>query len=345
MSDLPAHPLVVADLAQARERRRVDTATLLSGVAPFDGIAEDDLARLVLALRCVELGHGELLWRQGDRCKGLAVLVAGEAQVCRQLPGERELELARLGPGDVLGEIALLSAGEHSATVRCLGPCSLLLLGRREFEACTASVHPGARELRQGIVAVACRRLRRALAGLAASDDAPGAAQHAVQQGTRQCADAWSPAPSPPLQFLSRLPLLRGLEPDLIAQLVRSATVVELERGAVVQHEWAPPERCYITLNGAVEDIIHRRGTPLRVGFAGPGHAFGYVGLLDGQPAPVSSVAREHCLLLAIDRAHFATLLDDPRLRPLAAAIDADLVGALQKAERTLAHLAAAWAP
>ena len=347
MPDLATHPVAVADLAQARQRRRADAAPLLSGVAPFAGIGDDDLARLVPALRSLELQRGELLWRQGDQCKGLAVLVAGEAQVCRQLPGERELELARLGPGDVLGEIALLSGGEHSATVRCLGPCSVLLLGRAEFEACTAAFAPGAQELRQGIVAIACRRLRRALAelaGLAAGDAAPDAAQRHVPLVARQ-RDAWSSAPPPPLDFLSRLPLLRGLERDLVAELVRSATVVELERGAVVQHEWAPPEHCFITLNGAVEDIIYRCGARLRVGFAGPGHAFGYVGLLDGRPAPVSSVTRERCLLLAIDRDHFAALLEDRRLRPLAAALDADLVGALQTAERTRSHLAAAWVP
>ena len=341
MPELATHPVAVADLAQARQRRRADAATLLSRVAPFDGIAEDDLARLVLALRCVELGRGELLWRQGDPCKGLAVLVAGEAQVCRQLPGERELELARIAPGDVLGDVALLSGGDHSATVRCLGPCTVLLLGRTEFEARTATFAPGARELRQGIVALACRRLRRALAGLAASDDAPGASHHAVPLVARQC-DAWCTAPPPPLDFLSRLPLLRGLERDLVAEVVRSGTVLALERGDVVQHEWATAERCYITLNGAVEDVVHRRGTPLRVGLAGPGHAFGYVGLLDGGPAPVASVTRERCLLLAIDRDRFTALLEERRLRPLAAALDADLAGALQKAERTLSHLAAA---
>ena len=342
MRELAAHPIDVADLAQARQRRRADAVALLSGVAPFDGIAEDDLTRLLPTLRCVELGRGDVLWRQGDSCKGLAVLIAGEAQVCRQLPGERELELARLGPGDVLGEIALLGGCGHSATVRCLGPCSLLLLGRAEFEACTASLHPGSQELRRGIVGLVCRRLRRALAGLAATDDAPQAAPRDLHLGARAC-DAWSAAPRPPLDFLARLPLLRGLERDLVAEVVDCATVVELERGTLVQHEWGETERCYITLNGAVEDLVHRRGTPLRVGFAGPGHAFGYVGLLDGLPAPVSSVTRERCLLLAIDRDRFGALLEDRRLRPLAAALDADLAGALQKAERTLSHLAAGW--
>jgi CRP-like cAMP-binding protein len=263
--------------------------------------------------------------------------------VCRHWPGERELALARLGPGDVLGEIALLGGGDHSATVRCLVPCSLLMLSRSEFEACKASFHPGAQELRRGIVGLVCRRLRRALAGLAASDDAPGASRSAVALEARP-SDALCTAPPPPVHFLSRLALLRDLERDVVAELARSATVLAFERGHVVQHEWAPPEHCYITLNGAVEDILHRRGAPLRVGFAGPGHAFGYVGLLDGQPAPVSSVTRERCLLLAIDRDHFAALLADRRLRPLAAALDADLVGALQTAERTLSHLAAAWA-
>jgi hypothetical protein len=215
------------------------------------------------------------------------------------------------------------------------------VLSRTDFEACTASFHPGAQTLRQGIVALACRRLRRALAGLAAGDDAPDASHRDVPPEGRP-RDVWCSAPPPPpLDFISRLPLLRGLERDLLAELVGSATVLALERGDVVQHEWAPPERCYITLNGAVEDVVHRRGAPLRVGFSGPGHAFGYVGLLDGKPAPVSSVTRERCLLLAIDRDHFAALLGDRRLRPLAAALDADLVGALQKAERTLSHLAA----
>jgi CRP-like cAMP-binding protein len=343
MPELANDAINVADLAQARQRRRRDAVSLLSGVAPFDGIAEDDLAHLVPAFRILELARGELLWRQGDACRGLAVLVSGEAQVCRQLPGERELELARLGPGDVLGEIALLGGGDHSATVRCLEPCSLLMLSRKEFEACTASFHPGAQELRRGIVVLVCRRLRRALVGLAASDDAPGASRSAVALEARAC-DALCTAPPPPLRFLSRLALLRDLERDVVAELARSATVLAFERGVIVQHEWSPPEHCYITLNGAVEDIVHRRGTPLRVGFAGPGHAFGYVGLLDGQPAPVSSVTRERCLLLAIDRDHFAALLEDRRLRPLAAALDADLVGALQTTERALSHLAAAWA-
>lgn len=338
----PAHLSGVADLEQVRQRRIAGGAAPLSGLALFDGIAEADLARLALAVRCVELAPGELLWRQGETGEDLAVLVAGEAQVCRQLPGERELELARLKPGDVFGELALLAGDEHSATVRCLSSCSVLLLGRADFEACAVSLDPGAQELRRRIVVLACRRLRRALDRLTATGDAAGGSPRDETPLPPRPRDA-PHAAAPPLDFLARLPLLRGLERDVVAELVRRATVLAVDRGHVVQQHGTRPEQCYVTLNGAVEDVVHRLGRPLRVGFAGPGYAFGYVGLLDGRPAPVTSVTRERCLLLAIDRDHFADLLGDRRLRPFAAALDANLVGALRTAERARSHLAVAW--
>lgn len=335
-----AQSVAVGDLAAQRQRPDQDLVALLGGVGLLHGIAEGDLARLARSLRRLELGPGEIVWRQADACKGLAVLVAGEAQVCRQLPGERELELARMAPGDVMGELALLSGRAHTATVRCLRPSVVLLLSRMEFDACIVSLDPSAQELRQRIVALACLRLRRALAGLAATDDETQPRRAAPRRRPEQ-RDPVSAA-MPPIEFLSRLPLLRGLDHDAVCEVARRATVLAVERGHVVQRASTRPDCCYVTLNGAVEDIVHRRGTPLRVGFAGPGHAFGYLGLLDGEPAPVSSVTRERCTLLALDRDHFAELLrSGGRMRSFAVAIDGDLVANLQMAERTLSHLAA----
>jgi CRP-like cAMP-binding protein len=48
------------------------------------------------------------------------VLVGGEVRVSRSLPGQRELAVARLGPGAVMGEIPLLGGGSHSATVHAV---------------------------------------------------------------------------------------------------------------------------------------------------------------------------------------------------------------------------------
>lgn len=336
----PAAVADIADIAGARQRR--DVVALLSGVGLFADIDETDLGRFARLFGRVELAPGETLWRQGERCHGLAVLLAGEARVCRQLPGERELELARLGPGDVLGEIPLLGGGAHSAAVRALGPCSLLLLTRPCFDACASSFEPSAQELRRRIVAIVCGRLRGVLAGLAATEARPDSHPDTSRRRTRRHAP--QPTAPPRLDYLSRLPLFRGLEPDLVSELVGRGTVLAADRGQVIQHECTRPGSCYVTLNGVVEDVVHCGGAPLRVGFAGPGHAFGYIGLLDGEPAPVSSVTRERSVLLAADREHVDDLLRSagPRSRPFAAALERDLIAGLETAERARSHLAAA---
>ena len=43
--------------------------------------------------------------------------------------------IAERGPGEVLGEIALLSEGPRTATVTTKEPCRLFVLGHREFHA------------------------------------------------------------------------------------------------------------------------------------------------------------------------------------------------------------------
>src|SRR5215213_8589414 len=130
-----------------REDDPVDVALLLGDMPLFAGTPKDELTGFASAFERLELEAGELLWRQGTPVDGLHVIVSGEAQICRRLPGERELELARIGAGEVLGEIPLLGGGTHSASVRALTPASLLFLDRAEFNARMQSREPGALEL------------------------------------------------------------------------------------------------------------------------------------------------------------------------------------------------------
>ena len=327
----------VASLAGLPGGHSDDVAALLSGVELFDGVAERDLAGLASSFKRVELAPGELLWRQGTPPDGLYFLLEGEVQVCRQLPGERELELARLRSGEVMGEIPLLGgAGNHSASVRAIGRCTLLCLRRAAFEAHVIAGDPAALELKRRIVAIACARLRDSYRSLDTEHQVTGRRDEPHGEAL--------PAMLPPRSYLSRLPLFRGLEPDFIDDLLARGRPISLPRGCVVQHEGDQPDACYVVVNGAVEDVLCRGSASRRVGFAGPGHAVGGVGLLDGEPAPVSSVARERTVLLAIDREHFEALQNDfdASSRAFTTAIEADVLRSLETAERALSHLATA---
>jgi CRP-like cAMP-binding protein len=324
-----------------------DVALLLADMSLFAGMPKGELADFASAFERVELEAGEVLWRQATPVDGLHVIVSGEGQVCRRLPGERELEIARIGPGDVLGEIPLLGGGTHSATVRALTPASLLFLDRSEFTARMHSRQPGALELRRRIVAIACDRLRRLYDGLVAM---------AVEAGARGPLPPDVAAPGsvgsppgcevepPPLEYVLRLPLFRGLNPELVSALLQVGTTLHVPRGCVIVAEGTRPSAFYVTLNGAVEEVLAHGMSKCRVSFAGPGRAFGFLGLLDGGRATMNAIARERSTILAIGQHDFDTLLraGEERSRAFAAAVESDLMLSLREAERPMCWRAGA---
>jgi len=311
-----------------------DVASLLADVPLFAGIPPEDLAEFAAAFVRVELGAGEVLVRQGDEVDGLHVLVSGTVQVSRRLPGERELEIARLGPGAVMGEMALLGGGTRGATVRAVAPCSGLFLDRAEFRARMVSRRPSALELRRRIVAIACDRLRSVHAALRGPEALDSAGPAVIGE----------PVALPPRTYLARLPFFRDLHEDVVTELLDAGETLHVARGGVLVAEGRSASRCFVVLNGAVENVVARAGGTLRVGFAGPGTAFGYLGLLDGLPASATSLTRERSTLLAIGAGDFDALLrgNDERSRAFAGVIEHDLMASLRTAERARAHLTTA---
>ena len=68
---------------------------------------------------------------QGSQATSVLIVRTGRLVVEQQLPGHPMRTLAEVGPGDLLGEMALFGAGEHSARVRVVGePTELLSIDR-----------------------------------------------------------------------------------------------------------------------------------------------------------------------------------------------------------------------
>jgi CRP-like cAMP-binding protein len=237
----------------------------------------------------------------------------------------------------VLGEIPLLGGGPRWATVRAVGDCSLLFLGRAEFGGLVSGASPGALAVRRRILVLVCERLRRrhqALADCLGGGDVP-----VDSPVTAPRADD---ATLPPEDYLRALPFFRCLDTTTTTEVLRRAVVAELPRGLVLVGEGTPATGCWITVNGAVEELIRRGDEVIRVSLAGPGHAFGYVPLIDGQPSSVLAATRERSRLLFLGPGDFDALFD-PTLGPTAfrEAIQRDLVRALRAAWRPQARLAA----
>jgi CRP/FNR family transcriptional regulator len=99
-----------------------DVAETLNRVPLFKGVSDRDLRRLAKVMSERTFRAGESIMAEGQSGIGFFVIEDGSATV--SLRGET---LRTLGPGDYVGEIALIDEGPRSATVvadtdiRCRG--------------------------------------------------------------------------------------------------------------------------------------------------------------------------------------------------------------------------------
>jgi CRP-like cAMP-binding protein len=318
--------------------------SFLAEVPLFSGISAGELEEVARVMRSVALEAGDVLFRQSEEADGLHVLQQGLVQACRRLPGGSELEYARLGPGDVLGEIPLLDGGLRSGTVRALEPTTALFLARADFTALVSRLHPTAFAIKRQILRHACSRLRVSHAALVellggGSVDG-GRAEEPREPGPEDFPEGRLPDPG----YVLRLPFFRSYGESEFAELAGSCRLAVVQQGEPVLLEGSVPSACYVTLNGAVEEVIRRGTDSVRVRLCGPGRAFAYPGLIDGEPSTVSIVTRERALLLAVPAGRFEALFHGATISSYAFfnAVERDLMSALRQAQAPHARLAAA---
>lgn len=98
---------------------------------------------------------GDVLLRQGDPPRHVLLLMAGRVKALLTLPDGEVLLLAVRGPGEILGEIAVLGGEDRSATVIAVDACVTRVLAADRFRVLLRSSGAEAELLRR-----AMRRLR-----------------------------------------------------------------------------------------------------------------------------------------------------------------------------------------
>lgn len=101
---------------------------MLSGVPLFAACDKKDLGRIAQLVDEVDLPAGRVLTLEGRIGDEFFVIVDGSVRIER---GGRRIDT--LGPGDFLGEIALVDHRPRTATATCETDCRVLVLAHREF--------------------------------------------------------------------------------------------------------------------------------------------------------------------------------------------------------------------
>jgi CRP-like cAMP-binding protein len=260
------------------------------------------------------------------------ILEQGKVRVSARLLGEGEVELTTLGPGDVLGEIALVDSGARSATVRGVDPTTGYFIPQRHFDLLRLTLRPAAIKVMRQLSPQVCARLRmhyREIAGLTPRNVPPCQALSAAFAPPRTSTASTSALLRP--ERLRELPAFRAFEHAEIEELLRMTRVLEVDRGIEIFAEDAAAGDCFIIVRGAIQQVVTQDEAIECVATLGPGRMFGHLELIDGGPRVVSSRARENAVLLALDAKAFGTLYAG--LHPLAIKfIDAALMSLVEAA-------------
>jgi CRP/FNR family cyclic AMP-dependent transcriptional regulator len=95
----------------------------------FEGLSKKELTELARRSEDMELDAGTVLCREGEVGQEFFVILEGEVDVKR-----RGKKLGTRGPGDFIGEIALLEDIERTATVTAKTPLHVFVLTRPAFQ-------------------------------------------------------------------------------------------------------------------------------------------------------------------------------------------------------------------
>lgn len=135
----------------------VEKVLFLKSQDLFSQIASEDLATIARITDEIRLEEGDEICREGEPGDTLFLIVQGQVRVHKL-----ERELARLGTGDIVGEMSLLDSEPRSATVTCLSDTTLLRIGRDDFN----EILGEQLDIALGIIKVLTRRHRETIADL-----------------------------------------------------------------------------------------------------------------------------------------------------------------------------------
>jgi NTE family protein len=110
--------------------RRGAVEARLRDVPFFSALPAAPLRTIAARLKRLRFKPGDTVFREGDPADTLFLVETGRVHVWTS--DDRQL-LASLGPGSILGEIALLLDVPRTATVRAVTACSMLALTRRSL--------------------------------------------------------------------------------------------------------------------------------------------------------------------------------------------------------------------
>lgn len=266
----------------------VDDAEV-DGIGLFDGLTDEERAIANAGLKPYVIGAGEELLREGEADRSLLIVMDGELLVSLG-----DIELARVGVGDMVGEMTLFGTFDRrSATVSStVGPTRLLILDEDSLRFLRVQSNPMVRNLEAFAVRCLYRRVLEMGARIAELTEPEPPPSPSVL-GRIASVFGLPPAPDP-YDVLRMVPGFANREPHVMRMMAARLEITSVPRArAVVSRGEALPGFWMVASGSLGVWQPSADGVLSRSAVLTPGHLFGRVGTTFGSVSPLTVSALE----------------------------------------------------
>lgn len=283
----------------------------------FRRVSSNDIRATLPLWGQVMLQPGDMLWMEQTAADELAIVTSGE--LIASVDG---VEVGKVLPAEMVGEVsAFFSKQVRSATLIARKPSVLLTLKVEGLRALRWQRNPLYELLLEQANVGLVRRIRNTDMRIAqvANGDIPAPVRSepsalvrlwkALRPGgpKNEC-----PALAP---LLARQPVLRDVEPDLVADLCGGFTATPMSEGEIIFLEGESGEAAYIVADGQVGVMRNVRGQKAEMlATLKAGDQFGLNTLVEKGPRTASCVAASAGWLYKMDGAAFNSMRGDGRM-------------------------------
>jgi NTE family protein len=251
-----------------------EVTSLLSTNPLFASTPPDVIAQIVDAMEILPIPNGATLFRQGDDGDSLYLILRGQFALSSDSNSATAFTTT-LGPGEILGELALLTSHPRAATAIAERDSFVAQLTRSQFER-IAALHPDAMA---ALIAAFTARL------------------HTYQLNAAIQASV----------------LMQKMSPDLRAAFASQLQVESIAGGTILCRAGDPGETLYLVLSGRLRVLANPDATtsetPAILAELGKGDIVGETALMTGGPRTATVLAVRDSLIASLDREAFRQLI------------------------------------
>lgn len=137
----------------------MDVTELLTGHSLFSHLSPAAIYRLVELAQVRGFSSGDLILQEGQKSTGCFIILSGQVEVIKSLNSANPRILAKLGSGEIVGEMSMIDEEPHVASVRALQDTQCIMIERWDFKA-QMQAYP---EIALQLLPILAKRLRALL--------------------------------------------------------------------------------------------------------------------------------------------------------------------------------------